>query len=466
MKIRRNASGFLLLFALAGCEFDHPVSPTAPTSIKGSGGNTGGTTATVSARTVVYPDTIIGATRLQSFDIIIDTLWSDDDLRIDTKTDQVENAFDVTHTCDIDDRWETDTPKRCVVTVAAFHPAPNTPPGTVITRKVIVSRYEDDELWNSGEITISGRAIAASPFSFAAAPLEFGGVASGDSKTLSIRVTADQGDTAVVLELVQSGERFSISDNGCLAGMSRGQSCEIVLLYEPEGLGVADRAELRLFYPGGPINTVFLTGVSLGDQDITFGELPDLFIHSRPVTLMATSNAGLPVVFTSRTPITCTVSGVLLSMVSAGTCTIAADQPGNGVYAAAETVLQDFEINKHSQSIDFDPPEDRPLSEDLFDLEVTADSGLPVTLRSETPQVCTVVGKTVNLGSIGTCRIIATQAGNATFEEETEVIAFQVTKPGEPEPDPDMDPDPAPDQDPESGDTRVKKTTKKKKKGM
>jgi hypothetical protein len=462
MKIRRHAIGFLLLFALAGCEFDHPLTPAAPSPVGGNSGNTTGGTATVSARTVVYPDTIIGSTRLQSFDVVVDTLWSDDDLRIDTKTDQVENAFDVTHTCDIDDRWDTPTPKRCVVTVTAFHPAPNTPPGTVITRKVVVSRYEDDELWNSGEITISGRAIAAAPFSFAAAPLDFGGVANGGSKTLSIRVTADQGDTAVVLQLVQNGEKFSIAENGCLAGMSRGQSCVIDLLYEPEGLGVTDQAELRLFYPGGPINTVRLTGVSLGEQDITFAELPDLFINSRPVTLFATANSGLPVTFSSRTPAVCTVSGVLLSMVSGGTCTIAADQAGNGVYAAAETVTQDFEINKYSQRIDFDPPEDRPLSEDLFDLEVTADSGLPVTLRSETPQVCTVVGKTVNLGSIGECRIIATQSGNATFEAETEVIAFQVTKPGEPEPDPD---EPDPDA-PESDDTRVKGASKKKKKGM
>jgi hypothetical protein len=465
MQIRRNASGFLLLFTLAGCEFDHPVSPMAPTPIGGGGGNTTGTTATVSARTVVYPDTIIGATRTQSFSIIVDTLWSDDDLRIDTKTDQVESAFDVSHTCDIDDRYDTPTPKRCIVTVEAFHPAPNTPPGTVITRKVIVSRYEDDELWNSGEITISGRAIAAAPFSFATAPLDFGGIPSGDSKTLSIRVTADQGDTAVVLELVQSGERFSISDNGCLAGMSRGQSCEIALLYEPEGLGVADSAELRLFYPGGPINTVRLTGVSLGDQEITFAELEDLLINSRPVRLTATANSGLPVTFTSRTPIVCTVSGVLLQMVSAGTCTIAADQAGNGVYAAAETVIQDFEINKLPQSINFDPPEDRQLSEELFDLEVTADSGLPVTLTSSTPAVCTVTGRTISTGSMGLCRIVATQAGNANFEAETEIIMFQVTSPVEPEPDPDPDVDPSPDPDPESGDTRVK-GAKKKKKGM
>ena len=472
MTIRRSAIGFLWLFALAGCEFEHPLSPTAPSQVRGGGGNTAGI-ATVSARTVSFPDTIIGSTRTQSFEIVIDTLWSDDDLRIDTTTGHVDTAFDVEHTCDTDDRWETPTPKRCVVRVTAFRPALNTPPSTVITRKVIVSRYEDDQLWNSGEITISGRAIAAAPFSFASDPLDFGGVESGESKTLSIRVTADQGDTAVVLQLVQLGERFSISENGCLAGMSRGESCVIELLYEPEKIGVSDQAELRLFYPGGPINTVRLSGVSLGGQKITFDDLPDRLLDSRPLTLSATASSGLPVTFTSRTPVVCTVSGVLLSMLSAGTCIIAADQAGNGVYVRAETVAQYFKIDKHSQEIEFDPPEDRPWSENQFEIIATADSGLPVTLKSSTLMVCSVVGRTVLLHGIGTCRIVATQAGNHFFDAKTEVIAFQVTNPDEPkpvEPEPGepkpVEPEPG-EPEPESGTTGVKGAKKKKEgKGM
>ena len=74
MTIRRSAIGFLWLFALAGCEFEHPLSPTAPSQVRGGGGNTAGI-ATVSARTVSFPDTIIGSTRTQSFEIVIDTLW-------------------------------------------------------------------------------------------------------------------------------------------------------------------------------------------------------------------------------------------------------------------------------------------------------------------------------------------------------------------------------------------------------
>ena len=461
MTIRRNAIGFLWLFALAGCEFEHPLSPVAPTPVRGGGTASG--PAAVSARTFVYPDTIIGSTRSQSFEVIIDTLWSYDELTVDTTADGVGNAFDVEHTCDLADRWATPTPKRCVVTVAAFRPALNTPPGTTITKKIIVIRYDDYQLWSSGEITISGRAIAAAPFSFVSAPLEFGGVENGSSKTLSIRVTADQGDTAVVLQLVQPGERFSISENGCLAGMSRGQSCVIELLYEPEGVGVSDQAELELFYPGGPINTVRLTGLSLGGQEITFDDLPDRLLDSRPLTLSATASSGLPVTFTSRTPVVCTVSGVLLSMLSAGTCIIAADQAGNGVYVRAETVAQYFKIDKHSQEIEFDPPEDRPWSENQFEIIATADSGLPVTLKSSTLMVCSVVGRTVLLHGIGTCRIVATQAGNHFFDAKTEVIAFQVTNPDEPKP---VEPEPG-EPEPESGTTGVKGAKKKKEgKGM
>ena len=150
-------------------------------------------------------------------------------------------------------------------------------------------------------------------------------------------------------------------------------------------------------------------------------------------------------------------------MLSAGTCIIAADQAGNGVYVRAETVAQYFKIDKHSQEIEFDPPEDRPWSENQFEIIATADSGLPVTLKSSTLMVCSVVGRTVLLHGIGTCRIVATQAGNHFFDAKTEVIAFQVTNPDEPKP---VEPEPG-EPEPESGTTGVKGAKKKKEgKGM
>jgi hypothetical protein len=63
-------------------------------------------------------------------------------------------------------------------------------------------------------------------------------------------------------------------------------------------------------------------------------------------TLTATADSGLTPDFTSSTTGVCTISGGgTLAFVSAGTCTISADQAGNGSYLAAATVTQSFSVN-------------------------------------------------------------------------------------------------------------------------
>ena len=48
-------------------------------------------------------------------------------------------------------------------------------------------------------------------------------------------------------------------------------------------------------------------------------------------------------------------------------------------------------------------------------LSASASSGLPVTFASSTPTVCTVSGDTASFLAAGTCAIVASQAGNATY---------------------------------------------------
>ena len=59
-------------------------------------------------------------------------------------------------------------------------------------------------------------------------------------------------------------------------------------------------------------------------------------------TLAATATSGLGVTFTSATPSVCVVAGTSVSYVSAGTCTVRADQAGNATWAAAAQVSQSF----------------------------------------------------------------------------------------------------------------------------
>ena len=81
------------------------------------------------------------------------------------------------------------------------------------------------------------------------------------------------------------------------------------------------------------------------DQTITFNN-PGAQSFNSPPTLTATASSGLTPVFSSSTTGVCIItSGGALTFVTAGTCTIDADQPGNGSYLAAPTVSQSFNVN-------------------------------------------------------------------------------------------------------------------------
>ncbi len=80
-------------------------------------------------------------------------------------------------------------------------------------------------------------------------------------------------------------------------------------------------------------------------QTITFNNPGAQNFDTSP-TLTATSDSGLTPTFTSSTPGVCTItSGGLLTFVTAGTCTINADQAGNGSYLAAPQVSRSFTVN-------------------------------------------------------------------------------------------------------------------------
>ncbi|HUR57439.1 MAG TPA: tail fiber protein, partial [Opitutaceae bacterium] len=82
-----------------------------------------------------------------------------------------------------------------------------------------------------------------------------------------------------------------------------------------------------------------------GAQTITFAN-PGAQNFGTTPTLTATASSALTVTFTSSTPGVCTISaGGAITFVTVGTCTINADQPGNGSFLAATRVSQSFTVN-------------------------------------------------------------------------------------------------------------------------
>jgi hypothetical protein len=78
-------------------------------------------------------------------------------------------------------------------------------------------------------------------------------------------------------------------------------------------------------------------------QIITFSSISN-HMAGTVVSLTASASSGLPVVFSSTTQTTCSVSGSTVTLITTGTCTLLASQPGNGQYSAAVPVAQSFTI--------------------------------------------------------------------------------------------------------------------------
>ncbi|MBI2353615.1 MAG: fibronectin type III domain-containing protein [Deltaproteobacteria bacterium] len=87
--------------------------------------------------------------------------------------------------------------------------------------------------------------------------------------------------------------------------------------------------------------TVAKAGQTIGTISFT----PNTLDFGGATTAGATATSGLAVSFTSTTQSVCTVSGTTVTALTTGTCTIAADQAGNGNYSPASQVTQNITVN-------------------------------------------------------------------------------------------------------------------------
>ena len=90
----------------------------------------------------------------------------------------------------------------------------------------------------------------------------------------------------------------------------------------------------------------FSITIASGSQTITFAQPGGgtLAFSPTPFASNATASSGLVVSLVSNSPTFCTVSGLNITMVAAGMCSITASQAGNANFAAAMSVTQTFSI--------------------------------------------------------------------------------------------------------------------------
>lgn len=151
-------------------------------------------------------------------------------------------------------------------------------------------------------------------------------------------------------------------------------------------------------------------------QTIAFTSPGEQRFGTLSAPLVATASSGLPVSLVSSTPAVCAISGTRLALLSVGTCTMTAQQPGDAVFAPAATLSSSFGVAMGSQSITFVAPGNQALNTPPAALVATASSGLAVAFASSTPSVCSVTGSSLTLLGLGTCTLDASQAGTGSFQ--------------------------------------------------
>jgi len=154
--------------------------------------------------------------------------------------------------------------------------------------------------------------------------------------------------------------------------------------------------------------------IALANQTIGFGTAPALTFGVNG-SVSATATSGLAVSFSSTTPAVCTVSGSTVTPVATGTCTVAANQAGNGNFNPAPAATQNLTVAAANQTIGFGAAPSLTFGGATGTLNATATSGLAVSFTSNSPLVCSVAGNVVTPVGGGTCSVFANQAGNANY---------------------------------------------------
>jgi sugar lactone lactonase YvrE len=112
-------------------------------------------------------------------------------------------------------------------------------------------------------------------------------------------------------------------------------------------LSSAGTAAIAIANGTGTLSNQFaftITVPGTASQTITFTAIPNQTYGAAPFVVQATATSGLSVGLASTTPSACSIAGGLVTILTSGTCTIVASQPGNTSFAAAANVSQSFLI--------------------------------------------------------------------------------------------------------------------------
>jgi hypothetical protein len=164
-----------------------------------------------------------------------------------------------------------------------------------------------------------------------------------------------------------------------------------------------------------PTNLTRSFTIARAEQTIHFGPLPDRIFGDPPFVVSATASSALSVTFTTLTA-HCTVNaGAVVTLLTAGECTLVAHQAGDHDYQPAPAVTQTFSIAQAAQTITFEPAAELSFSPSPLLITATSSSGLTVTFTTPSAACVVLPNGDINSVELGDCTLTAHQAGNLNF---------------------------------------------------
>ncbi|NCV44737.1 MAG: hypothetical protein EBW15_08100, partial [Actinobacteria bacterium] len=140
-------------------------------------------------------------------------------------------------------------------------------------------------------------------------------------------------------------------------------------------------------------------------------------------TLSASGYSGTGEISYSVQSGDCTIRGAVLTVNGgSGTCVVGASIAADATYQGASTSATFTLRTRQSQSITFSQLTNTTVNGAAQSLSASSSSGLVVTVVSTTPSVCAVSAGTVRPLTRGTCTLVASQSGSATFLPATDVM--------------------------------------------
>ena len=171
-------------------------------------------------------------------------------------------------------------------------------------------------------------AVAMQTLTFSAAPT---GVVVGSTPTVTATSASPNSGNPIVYSSTTPSICTVNSSTGVVTAIAVG-TCIIA----------ANQAGNASYAAAAQVTQSFAVG--LAAQTITVVPPPSSVLAGTSVALSGSSSAGLPVSYTSQTPLVCSVSGSTVTTLAAGTCIIAANQSGNSSTAAAPQVTVQFTV--------------------------------------------------------------------------------------------------------------------------